>query len=60
MEGGRGGVKMIYSFVSDSSTNNKLKGKKKTRIEEKRMRGKTSVGHAAPQAEGDVQFVHVL
>lgn len=51
---------MIYSFVSDSSTNNKLKGKKKTRIEEKRMRGKTSVGHAAPQAEGDVQFVHVL
>lgn len=50
---------MIYSFVSDSSTNNKLKGKK-TRIEEKRMRGKTSVGHAAPQAARDVQFVHVL
>lgn len=51
---------MIYSFVSDTSTNNKLKGRKKTRRGEKRTRGETSVGHAAPQAESDVQFVRVL
>lgn len=49
---------MIYSFVSDSSTNNKLKGKKQDRRKEDE--GETSVGHAAPQAERGVQFVHVL
>lgn len=58
--GGGEGKKKIYSFVSDSSTKNKLKEKKKIRMEEKRRRKKTCVGHAAPQAERDLRFVHVL
>lgn len=53
---------LIYSFVSDSSTKSKLKGK--IRIEQgagkKKNKKKTWVRQPAPQGRRDLWFVHVL